>query len=208
MLKRGILFLFLFALGCWVSGQTAVPTESQGLSTLKFSDLQAYHGIFGLISPDGKTVLYTIEEIDRTSDELHYTTWKIAFQGGAAIQMTQEANKDRSFQWRPDSAAFSFLGERYKEKGLYLINSDGGEPVKLFNHEEGINQYLWSPDGRRLAFLAKDKLPEQEDKLKQEKKDAIVEDEVFQMNHLWIFDCQSKKEERLTGGDDFSIMLL
>ena len=86
------------------------------------------------------------------------------------------------------------------------MNSDGGEPVKLFNHEEGINQYLWSPDGRRIAFLAKDKLPEYEEKLKKEKKDAIVEDQDFQMTHLWIFDCQSKKEERLTGGDDFSIV--
>ncbi len=38
---------------------------------------------------------------------------------------------------------------------LYLQDTDGGEPLQLTNGENGEREGLWSPDGGRIAFVAK-----------------------------------------------------
>ncbi|MDH5714888.1 MAG: S9 family peptidase [Candidatus Aminicenantes bacterium] len=200
-----LFFLVLVVFSSWVPGQEGEKKEVEKPRVISFDDIQSFKGVSGIISPDGETILYIVQEIDREKNETHSFAWKIPFQGGEAIKMTTEPLKDRAFQWKPDSKRFSFLGERGKDKGLFIMNPNGGEPEKLFDHEEGINEYKWSPDGKKIAFIARDKLSKHKEKLKKEKKDAVVEDQDFVMSHLWIYDTETKKAERLTEGSDFTV---
>ena len=198
----GFLFILLVVFAPCAPGQKEKEVEKPRV--IGFDDILTFKRISGIISPDGETILYTVQEIDMEKNETHSFTWKIPFQGGEAIKMTTEPMKDRAFQWRPDGKRFSFLGERGKDKGLFIMNPAGGEPEKLFAHEEEITQYKWSPDSKKIAFITKDKLSKHKEKLKKEKKDAIVEDQDFIMSHLWIYNTETNKAERLTEGSDFT----
>jgi dipeptidyl aminopeptidase/acylaminoacyl peptidase len=71
----------------------------------------------------------------------------------------------------------------------------------LTEHKENIQSFRISPDGKKIAYSARDALTEDEEEKQDKKDDAIVVDEKFRMSHLWIFDIDSKKNTRLTGGE-------
>ena len=63
------LFVFLAVLMFVAFGWEAERLGSGDLGRVRFADIQTIKSVKGLISPDGERVLYTIEEIDRASDE-------------------------------------------------------------------------------------------------------------------------------------------
>ena len=50
--------------------------------------------------------------------------------------------------WSPDGSTIAFVSE----DGLYLVNSQGGEPQRIFEGR-AIDDPQWSPDNRQLAFV-------------------------------------------------------
>jgi Tol biopolymer transport system component len=61
----------------------------------------------------------------------------------------------------------AFLSDREERAQIYLIPSDGGEAEALTEGENAVASFEWSPDGRKIAFLAP------EPKTEVEKKRAI-----------------------------------
>jgi dipeptidyl aminopeptidase/acylaminoacyl peptidase len=63
----------------------------------------------------------------------------------------------------------------------------GGEALQVTNEKEGINQYEWSPDTRRIVFT---KVVESKDDKKREEKFGkfVVEDREYHMPSLWLMD--------------------
>lgn len=108
-------------------------------------------------SPDGKTLLCTIWR-DRAT-----TLLAITLDGGAMEELrTGLASTIASF-FSPDGKRIGFTGAR--EVGdpngisLFIANADGTNPERLTMGDSiaigGPN--AWSPDGRRIAFLAVDR---------------------------------------------------
>lgn len=48
--------------------------------------------------------------------------------------------------------AFAFMSDRDGENAVWLMEADGGNPVRLTNHHLSERIVRWSPDGMRLAF--------------------------------------------------------
>ncbi len=57
--------------------------------------------------------------------------------------------------WSPDGRklAFGILGRRSSTRGIWVMNADGSNPVRVASVPAG--SLTWSPDGRRIAFTSK-----------------------------------------------------
>ena len=167
------------------------------------------------LSPDGKWVVYTMSIRDMEDEDYDSTIhiWKVKIDGSDRRQMTQGENSCTSPVWLPDGKAIAFLSSRGKVQideddkeeesraQVFLMFFDGGEAWQLTEHKGNIQSFRISPDGKKMAYIARDPLSEDEKKMQEDKDDAVVVDEKYQMSHLWIFDFAGNKGTRLTGGE-------
>ncbi|MET0464425.1 MAG: S9 family peptidase [Chitinophagaceae bacterium] len=138
------------------------------------------------ISPDGKTVIYSVNSTDWSSNAYDSEIW-MAKENEEPVQLTRTA-KGSSFAARfsPDSRFISFLADRGDKTQLYIIAVKGGEALQVTKDEDGISSYEWSPDGKQIAYL-KTEPESKDDKSIKERYGAFgIEGEEFRQSHLWL----------------------
>jgi dipeptidyl aminopeptidase/acylaminoacyl peptidase len=104
-------------------------------------------------------------------------------------------------QWTPSGEAISFIAKRAGDKkpALYQIAVDGGEAERILSHDTGVGSYTWHPGGKKVAFLAKDGLSEDAQKLRDKGFDANVYEEAKRESSVWISSLDDEAEaQRLT----------
>ncbi|HEX4852401.1 MAG TPA: S9 family peptidase, partial [Puia sp.] len=111
-----------------------------------------------------------------------------------------------------DGKYLSFLSSRFnaKENQLWLMDRRGGEAKKLTEFKAGIEDYAWSPDGKRLLLTITDAEPEDTSKSKTTKPYVIDRYQYKQdvegyrykklYTHLYLMDVATKKVDTLTKG--------
>lgn len=169
------------------------------------------------ISPDGGSVVYTVQRVDAKTEKKYSNLWLAPVNGAAAHQFTYGDQNDNHPRWSPDGSQIAFLSNRNdKEKPaqIYLIHFGGGEARVLSSLEGVIRDFVWSPDGRQLLCVARKLDAEELDRQKdeQKKKLGVVArhyDRLFykldgagylphERWHLWLIDAQSGKARQLT----------
>lgn len=159
-----------------------------------------------IISPDGKTIVYTVTSTDWAANSYDSEIWMYK-EGGEPFQLTR-TNKSSStaVQFSPDGRFVSFLADRGEKTQLQVIQVNGGEAMQISKEEEGVSAYKWSPDGTQIA-IAKTEADTKRDKTIKERYGSFgVEGEEFKQTHLWIlnFNQDSVKiqaAKRLTEGN-------
>ncbi len=72
--------------------------------------------------------------------------------------LTAGAIRDTRPRVSPDGGRVAFLrsfpDEPDRPKAVMVVSLDGGEPWLLWAPEHGVSEIAWSPDGRRMAFVA------------------------------------------------------
>jgi len=206
------LFLLSPSLIAENSLEANTPTRQRVLSamdTLRINQVSSPR-----LSPDGQWVVFTMTTRDMQDEDYKSIThiWKVKMDGTEKRQMSQGEKSCTSPAWFPDGKTIAFLSSRGKvrieeedkEKELrsqiFVMHIDGGEAWQLTEHKENIQSFRISPDEKKIAYTARDALTEDEEEKQEKKDDAIVVDEKFRMSHLWIFDFDSNKAERLTEG--------
>lgn len=139
-----------------------------------------------LISPDGKTVVYTVNSTDWANNSYDSELWMWK-DGMEPLQLTR-TNKGSSFgaQFTPDGKFISFLADRGDKTQLFIISVNGGEAVQVTKDEDGVGGYEWSPMGNRLVYVKAD--PEsKKDKSTKDRYGAFgIEGQEFRQSHLWL----------------------
>ena len=77
------------------------------------------------VSPDGKTVLYTVSYYSMKDDKSSTHIWSVPTEGGEAVQITDGAGKEASIQWSADGSRIYFLSTRSGDAQLWSAKPDG-----------------------------------------------------------------------------------
>jgi dipeptidyl aminopeptidase/acylaminoacyl peptidase len=152
------------------------------------------------ISPDGRQVAYTVTTANVEEDRPQSDLWRVNWDGSGARALTATPTDNEWLpRWSPDGAWLAFLSDR------------GGEARVLTAFPGGVEDYVFSPDGRRLAVIAND--PERPaGQAKPKQPPPIVIDRYYfkedgigyltnRRRHLYVFDLATGRADLLTPGD-------
>ena len=104
-------------------------------------------------SPDGKDLIL-ISNRDHIWGSGGF--WRMEARAGSAMRLIHD--EETTWKTRPDWARHgrvvysSYLGRQWNQ--LWLMTGEGGDPLQLTYGEYDATNPRWSPDGRRIAFIA------------------------------------------------------
>jgi dipeptidyl aminopeptidase/acylaminoacyl peptidase len=168
-----------------------------------------------VMSPDGRQIAYAVTVTNAEADKKQSDLWRVASDGGAPQPLTHTADASESLpQWSRDGRWLAFLSDRGGEDArtqLWVMPADGGEARQVTKLPEGVEDYTWSPDGRRLAVIAWD--PERPEGTPKPKNPPPIVTSRYQFKedgtgyltarrkHLYVVEVDSGKSTLLTPGD-------
>src|SRR5256885_14212498 len=72
--------------------------------------------------------------------------------GARTLRLPQWKGGESTPRWSPDGRWLAFLSGREDEHSqLWLLDRSGGEGRKLTTFAGDVEDYVWAPDGKRLA---------------------------------------------------------
>lgn len=160
------------------------------------------------VSPDGKRVVYTVNEAVMTADKSEFVTqiWMADLATKQKVQLTFGDKSSTNPKWSPDGNWIAFTSNRKDNRNnLYLLSLNGGEAEPLTDGKSAVINFAWSPDGRSLAFTMSDPKTDDEEKNDKGKNDWRWIDENLKLARLYVLpvnkDANGKREPRkLTTG--------
>jgi dipeptidyl aminopeptidase/acylaminoacyl peptidase len=132
------------------------PVFAQGLRTDDWYRLNRVSDV--QFAPDAKNVAYVSARANRDTQRNESQIWLIAADGrsDARLLTTSFANASQP-RYSPDGTRIAFLGSR--EQGerpqIYVAPVGGGAAARLTNLENGVTGFVWAPDGRQFAIVAR-----------------------------------------------------
>jgi dipeptidyl aminopeptidase/acylaminoacyl peptidase len=171
-------------------------------------------------SPDGRWVAYTVTGADREADKRRTTIWMVSWDGTQDVRLTSGADSDSSPRWSPDGRYLSFISSRPAEAKaqVWVLDRRGGEARQLTNVHGDVGAFEWSPDGRRLVLAVQESAePDASTRAAgtpAPPKPIVIDDYQFKADvdgyltaasrtHLFVFDVQTAKTERLSKDQAF-----
>ena len=171
---------------------TIAPTVDQILSLKRVGSPQ--------ISPNGRSVAYTVRESNWEENAYHTEIWLADATTGDRRQLTNAKKSSQSPAWSPDGSMLAFVSDRTDKRQIYLINPQGGEADALTSLEDGVDSFEWSPDGKSIAYTATEpKSDALKDRDKKYGEFQVVEQD-YRMTHLYVIDVATRATRTLTRG--------
>ena len=161
------------------------------------------------ISPDGQRVAYVVSQPSVEKNVHEATLYVVPALGGPATRMnygTRIFSQPRPaphLRWSPDGGSLSFVALVDDAPQVVTLSATGGEARPLTSGKEGTTNYEWSPDGKRIAYLAPDPVPEEEERRKKEKSFVIEVDRNDRPARVWIQEVAGGPARALTPRDTF-----
>lgn len=135
----GVFFLVL-ALAGGVVGQTFRQfTIGDLLKVRRVGDPQ--------LSPDGRTVAFTVSDIDKTANRGISQIYLVPITGGEP-RLLGSGLRSNTPRWSPDGKKVAYLNSGQ----IWTIDVTSGEAKKVTNISTGAGEPVWSPDGKMILF--------------------------------------------------------
>ena len=184
------------------------------------------------LSPDGKQIAFVVNEPNDTKSPREprvSNVWVVPADGRQPphplIPGLKNAN---SPSWSPDGRTLAFLSDRVAADAnaesslqIYLLRAGETRAVRLTNVPGDVDQYEWSPDGKKIAFLARDQATAEEQARRAAGDDANIQPETnLKYSRLWVVSVSDKEATQVTkqnveiiefawspAGDEFALIV-
>jgi len=104
------------------------------------------------ISPDGKTVAFSVSTPDLTANKGARSIWTVPLAGGVPPRkVTDGAERPR---WSPDGKRIYYTGTQGGSSQIWSINPDGTEPIRITHLSTEAADEIVSPDGKYLVVTS------------------------------------------------------
>jgi dipeptidyl aminopeptidase/acylaminoacyl peptidase len=180
------------------------------------------------VSPDGKWIAYTVSTVDKDADKRLTHIWMVNWDGGDELQLTNSPDGESSPRWTPDGKFLSFVsGRAGQAKGsqIWTMDRRGGEARQLTPITKyTITSFDWSPDGKKLALVLREKDDSEADEAKpaagapatqaakpKSPKPIVIDRYHFKQdmqgylgahrNHIYLYDVATEKLDPVTSGN-------
>ena len=91
-----------------------------------------------------------VDDLDDGTD-----LWVIPAAGGIAVRLTNDPATEAGPVWSPDGTRVAFVSDRSGANGVYVMQSDGSNVVRIDPDVPGESP-TWSPTGDRIALVRAD----------------------------------------------------
>ena len=166
------------------------------------------------VSPDGRRVVYTINDAVMTADKSEFVTqiWLASIDGRDNFPITFADKSSTNPKWSPDGQLIAFTSSRKDNKNnLYVLRVAGGEAEQLTDVKSSVSDFEWSPDGRWLAYASPDGKTDDEEKNDKAKNDFRWVDENTKFARLYVIpvakDANGKREARKLTNENHHIIV-
>jgi dipeptidyl aminopeptidase/acylaminoacyl peptidase len=151
------------------------PVLAEGMSLRQVHELQQVGEL--VTSPDGRHIAFTRivpRALFREEDGPAWAELHIADTEGQSRGYVLGPVNVGSLGWTPDGRSVTFLAKRGNDptRRLYAIDLAGGEARSLLSFGTDIIGYSFAPDGKRVAFIARD---EDSEALKEARKQGFTQ---------------------------------
>src|SRR5688572_134304 len=104
------------------------------------------------VSPDKKTVVYTVTYYDLNENKGNADIYTIPAEGGKAKKLTDTKASEFNVTWRPDGKKIAFLSSEGGSVQLYEMNPDGSDKKKISDLKEGIANFKYAKAMNHVLF--------------------------------------------------------
>jgi dipeptidyl aminopeptidase/acylaminoacyl peptidase len=152
------------------------------------------------IRPDGSAIAYTLSVPRRPGVDPDGPAWSrlrlVRFDGSDDRPFVSGAVNVSHLRWSPDGGYLAYLARRTgdEHRAIYVIPAEGGESVRLYEHETDIEAFDWRPDGRALAFVAREAEPAERAELRKKGFDAEIYEEDWRPRRLFVLELPAGPE--------------
>jgi len=112
----------------------------------------------GEVSPDGKTVLYSVTRYDAKTNKRTSNIFTIPVQGGDAVKLTTDAQSDFAPVWINGGVKIAFMSTTSGSVQVWKMNPDGTEKVQISKVDGGINSFRFAPNEAHVMYTKDVKL--------------------------------------------------
>jgi dipeptidyl aminopeptidase/acylaminoacyl peptidase len=84
---------------------------------------------------------------------------------------------------------------------IYLLRNEGGKAERLTSVPGGVEDFAYSPDGKMIAFIARDQPTAKEQERQAAGDDGIEVDRNFKYSRLWVASLADRKAVQITKKD-------
>ncbi|MCP5114040.1 MAG: S9 family peptidase, partial [bacterium] len=163
-------------------------------------DIRSTTGLGGVaVSPDGSAVAYVVSPVG--ADGRRRSLIRVVSAAGGE---DRELARGSSPAWSADGQRMAYLGSG---RQIWVVGSSGGAPERVTDHPGHIDRFQWAPDGRSIAFLARDR--EHADlrffvRRREPGVPTVVDVNNLPRNRLWVVNVATKQSRAITP-DTYSV---
>lgn len=106
------------------------------------------------ISPDGRTVAFTVQTIDLENNRKPRHIYVVPITGGTPRRLTEAGNLNDRPRWSPDSKRLALISDRGGSAQVWLMDPDGAGARQVTHLPTEAGGVLYSPDGKNLLFTS------------------------------------------------------
>jgi Tol biopolymer transport system component len=117
-----------------------------------------------VVSPDGAHAVFIVSRISWNDDKRPKEIVEVNLKSGAQRVLTFDRTGLADPAFSPDGTRLAFIadagsGDDAKSQ-VFVMPLNGGDAKPVTDAKEGVDQFVWRPDGKAIAYAASDSKPE------------------------------------------------